>query len=153
MNYKEALAIAIEIQLFYIPYSSEIEITGSIRRKDPIITDIDIVVMLDSESYKFHNVFLKLAEYFAIKKSTLDVRVRVWYGEPDNWGFLLAKTTGHLQYPPKELEDLWVSLGYEEKDEFLYRRDELMSVSSEEQLYILLDLPFVAPWFCGFKDS
>ena len=153
MNYKDALAIAIEIQSFYIPYAQEIDITGSLRRKDYIITDINIVIMLDFECYNFYEVFLKLAEYFAIKKSTLDVKVRVWYGEPENWGFLLAKTTGHPEYTPKELEGLWISQGYEEKDESLYRGDELMFVSSEEQLYNLLDLPFVAPWFNGFENS
>jgi DNA polymerase/3'-5' exonuclease PolX len=152
MNYKEALAIAIEIQSFYIPYAQEIDITGSLRRKDYIITDIDLVIMLDSKPEEFYDVFLKLAEYFAIKKSTLDVKVRVWYGQPENWGFLLVKTTGHPEYTPKELEGLWISQGYEEKDEFLYRGDEQMVVFSEKELYCILDLPFVAPWFSGFEN-
>ena len=153
MNYKEALAIAIEIQSFYIPYAQEIDITGSLRRKDYIITDIDFVIMLDSKPEEFYDVFLKLAEYFALKKSTDDVKVKVWYGEPDNWGFLLAKTTGHFHYTPYELENLWVTQGYEEKDEYLYKGDKMISISSEGDLYRLLDLPFVAPWFNGFENS
>lgn len=153
MNKKEALETALEIQSFYLPYATEIEITGSIRRKESEITDFNVVVMLEEECYKFYDVFLKLAEYFAIKKSTDSVKVKVWYGEPDNWGFLLAKTTGHFHYTPYELENLWITQGYEEKDEYLYKGDKMMSISSEEQLYRLLDLPFVAPWFYGFENS
>ena len=153
MNYKESLEAALEIQLFYMPYSYRVKIAGSIRRKDPIIKDIDIVVILKPGYFELINKYLTLAEKLVeIKGKTQSIdnrRVRAWFAKTENWGFLLAKATGHPDYSPKELEEIWVSQGYEEKDGCLYKGDNLMFVPSEEKLYELLGLSYEAPLFDG----
>jgi len=149
MKLEEAQVIAEKIKAYLEPHCEEIEIAGSIRRKDPIIKDIDIVLILKPKFYRLIDIFPKLSVKLSAKidrsQSSEDLRIRVWFAQHENWGFLLAKTTGHVDYTPQELEGLWVSQGYEEKDEFLYKGDKLLWIGDESDLYMLLGISFLEP--------
>lgn len=149
MEYNKALEIAEKTKTLLAPYCERIEIAGSIRRKEPTIKDIDIVLILKPKFYRLIDIFPKLSVKLSAKidrsQSSEDLRIRVWFAQHENWGFLLAKTTGHVDYTPQELEGLWVSQGYEEKDEFLYKGDELLWIGDESDLYMLLGISFLEP--------
>jgi len=101
MELKQAQKIASEVVLRLAPYCSRIEVVGSIRRKKPLVKDVDIV-LIPSDPWNLDFEILGLAMPFHPKLSGgklkrfnyNGVQVDLYYAAEDTWATLLLIRTG-----------------------------------------------------------
>ena len=101
MELKQAQKIASEVVLRLAPYCSRIEVAGSIRRKKPLVKDVDIV-LIPSDPWNLDFEILGLAMPFHPKLSGgklkrfnyNGVQVDLYFASPESWATLLLIRTG-----------------------------------------------------------
>lgn len=99
MAYDEALALAHEFIAKFI--TGRYEIAGSIRRKETVIGDIDIVTtdpLINLPDRFTKDVHVVRGKYLKLDVDYRGVRVNVYYCKPPYWGSMMFYLTGPKNY-------------------------------------------------------
>ncbi len=159
MNYDEAKKIADSIVYVLMPHCHRIEIAGSIRRKKPIIGDIEIVVipkpfdvgLFESGIAKIVNRWQKVKGELPCKYTQRilpdGIKLDLFFAEPENWGLILAIRTGSAEYSHKVLANGWVRAGYQSRDGYLWHGRDKYNCREEIDLFNRIGVKFIDPEF------
>ncbi len=165
MIYKKAVKIAQKYKELFFPFCERIEIAGSIRREKPIIGDIELVVIpkkitkrvdLFKDAEIVSPEFISLVSSFEKIKGEPTgkytqcllpegIKLDIFIATPENWGFILAIRTGSAAYSHKILGTAWVKKGYHSENGTLCKFGLPVAVPEEEDLFRILELPFLHP--------
>jgi len=165
MDYLEARALAEKVCYQLVPYCDKIKICGSIRRRKPECNDIDIVVLPKTEPIKDMfgmisghqrlpgfvntvNQWEKVKGDAASGKYTQrlveGMKLEIAMAHPDNFGNLVLIRTGNADFSHLIMK-IALTRGFEQKDGFLYRKNQLLSIPDERLYFKALDIPFIEP--------
>ena len=73
------------------------------------------------------------------------IALDLFFADRENWGNIFAMRTGSADYSHKTLASQWVSLGYKSEDGYLHKDGKKISIPEEEDLFKLIELPYVVP--------
>lgn len=157
MNLEEATALANEIVALLAPHCDRIQIAGSIRRQHPFPGDIEIVCIPKYDIVRSRQ-FVELVDSWekvrgdartgkATQRIYKQQKVDIFMCGPENWGYIFAIRTGSAGFSHLTLARRWVQCGLRGIEGQLVRvKDNTpISVREEEDLFKLLNLPFVEP--------
>ena len=157
MKNEQALEIAEKTKALLAPYCERIEIAGSIRRKKPEVKDIEVVAIPKPYDIGlFESGIATVVKQWKKVKGELPckytqrilpegIKLDLFFAEPDNWGNIYAMRTGSAEYSHLVLASRWSSKGYKSDGGYLYKDGERIAVREEEDLFKLLDMPYVEP--------
>lgn len=165
MTLRQATEQAEAIRSLLEPLCERIEICGSIRRKQPEVSDIDIVCipMRDPVKDMFGNQthmevwpeFISIVNQWTkikgeptgryTQRIVSGVKVELSMGSPANFGCLQIIRTGNSDFSHMLIKRV-LKCGLEQRDGHLYNSDGIMlPISDERQYFDVLNLPFVQP--------
>jgi len=164
MDYHTARNLAERVVAQLTPYCEKIKICGSLRRHKPEVSDIDIVCLPKIEPVKdmfgmvMHNKrpdgFVNTINAMEKLKGEPDgkytqrllegVKVEIAMAHPDNYGNLVLIRTGNAAFSQWFMTEV-LKKGYNQKDGFLYKRDQLISVPDEIVYFKTIGVPYVQP--------
>ncbi|MCD4680675.1 MAG: hypothetical protein K8S00_09845 [Bacteroidales bacterium] len=152
MKLQNALKIAEIIKSKLAPHCDRIEIAGSIRRKKPLVKDIEIVA-IPKPYYTglFENGIAKVINQWPKLKGELPckytqrllpegIKLDLFFAKPDNWGLIFAIRTGSADYSYNVLAKGWVRNGYKSEGGYLYRDGQRIEVPEEIKLFNLIGM-------------
>lgn len=160
--YAEAHAMALDVLEQLRPHCIRAEIAGSIRRKKPMVGDIEIVAIPkpysmgglfnDNDIATVVNQWEKVKgdmEYGKTKYTQRilpsGIKLDLFFAQEDNWGSIFAIRTGSADYSYKVLASTWVSMGYKSEGGYLFKDGKRYEMREEKDLFELLGLRYVAP--------
>jgi DNA polymerase/3'-5' exonuclease PolX len=144
------------------PHCFRAEIGGSIRRGNPEVKDIEIIVipkpfergLLESGLATVVNQWEMVKGPMIYGKTRYTQRILpegikldLFFATPENWGLVLATRTGSASFSKYKLAYRWSSLGFKSVDGYLTKDGVQIEVREEEVLFRLLQIPFVDPKF------
>lgn len=158
----EYLAKAIISELSF--YCDRIEVAGSVRRKQPVCTDIDIVCVPKREPIldMFNNVigqevspaFIKtINQWTKVKgdptgKYTQRIvdgqKIEISMCNPDNWGNIFLIRTGDSEFSHMLMKRC-LKLGFQQRDGYLWDEAGAIPLFEEIEYFNTLNLPYVSP--------
>lgn len=159
MELERAQRIAEEVIKRLSPYCQRIEVVGSVRRKKPLVRDIDIV-LIPSDPWNLEQEIRALARPFAPKLSgdklkrfniAGGVQVDLYFASEQTWATLLLIRTGSKESNIR-LASLAKKKGWHlaaSGGGLFNEKGERIAGDSEESIYNALCLPFQEPWERG----
>lgn len=142
------------------PHCKRIEIAGSIRRKRPMASDIELVIIpkpydlgiFESGIATVINKWEKAKGELTLKTRYTQrlledgTKVDIFFAVPSNWGYVFLIRTGSAEYS-KMIATTWRTLGYYGKDGFLYdeRSKKIIKLHEERELFSLLQMDYTEP--------
>lgn len=156
----EALKIATAAVEKLRPHCIRIEIAGSIRRKKPMVKDIEILAIPKPYSTGFWedgvakvvNQWQKVKGDMVYGKTKYTQRVLpsgikldLFFVEEGNWGNQLAIRTGSAEYSHEVWGYEWVRNGYKSVGGYLTRDGKKYEVREERDLFKMLGIAYVEP--------
>ena len=151
--YPQAHSIGLAFLEILSSVTEKLEITGDLRRKSEIITQIDFVGISKNPEAAFaflikHPLVKKVIHQQATVVSVLlkqGLKARFDLCTSKEFPFLLLTTTGNKSHL-KELQNEALRIGYYLKDMSLnYLEKPLPKIDQEEEIYHQLHLPFIPP--------
>lgn len=158
--YDEAFAIASKVLEELRPHCERIEIAGSIRRKKPEVSDIEITAIpkpyssglfedgLASVVNKWEKVKgdLKYGETRYTQRILPEgIKLDLFFADEANWGLIFAIRTGSADYSHKVLARGWVHQGFKSENGYLWRDGDLYETPEEIDLFRLAGVLYVPP--------
>jgi len=161
-HYAEAYAIALDVLKQLEPHCIRAEIAGSIRRKKPLVGDIEIVAIPkpystgglfnDNGIATVVNQWEKVRGDMEYGKTKYTQRILpsgialdLFFAQEDNWGSIFAIRTGSADYSYKVLASTWASLGYKSEGGYLFKDGKRYEMREEIDLFNFLGLRYVEP--------
>jgi len=157
MKYQEALLIAQDVLAQLRPHCYRCEIAGSIRRKKADVKDIEIVAipkpfeigLLESGIATVVNRWEKVKGSLPCKYTQRilpeGIKLDLFFAKENNWGLIYAIRTGSAEYSHRILGGSWVKCGFKSVDGYLTKDGIQIPVYEEEDLFKLIDVPYVKP--------
>jgi DNA polymerase/3'-5' exonuclease PolX len=153
MILSQARQIAEKYKALLAPYCERIEIAGSIRREKPEVGDIEIVTIPSNRHAREYvglvNQWIKIigdsTGKYTRRKLPEGIYLDLFRATLKNWGLIFAIRTGSAEYSRQVLAAGWAKKGYESKGGILWKDGRATLILEEEDLFKLLDLPFVLP--------
>ena len=152
MKYAEAEVLVDELIDKFLPVTRGISVAGSVRRKVAEPNDIELVAMLDPKQLV---KWVDLVSGLQVTKGNARGRyiqftyklkqIDLFLTQPDNFGLILATRTGSASFSHFYLAGGWVAAGYRCVDGMLRGPAGKVSVREEEDLFTLIDKPWVDP--------
>jgi DNA polymerase/3'-5' exonuclease PolX len=108
MELQEAIKAAESVKIQLSPLCSKIEIVGSIRRKKPLVNDIDIVCIPDNQT-RFISMLKNFGKFKAAGEKiirvetfqTLGIDLDIYIANSLTWGTLMLIRTGSKEHNVK----------------------------------------------------
>ena len=157
MRLEEAKTIADRVKDILAPYCSRIEIAGSIRRRKPVVHDIDIVLeenpntilsmtnaLASIGTLELNGPKIKRLRY---KDKTQEIPIDIYIATPETWATLLLIRTGSKENNIR-LASLAKSRGWHLKANGEGLFDEharMIAGHTEESIYQTLGIPYQEP--------
>jgi DNA polymerase/3'-5' exonuclease PolX len=162
----DALDIAVTVIEALKGGCDRIEIAGSLRRKRSEVHDVEIVcipkkveasvdlfgVPTEVRSPQFYCAFEKWevlkgspqhGKY--IKAQVQGVAVDVFTAAAENWGWIFTLRTGPADFGHYTIVSQLKRCQYKAVDGFIFRRDKLVPVREEKDLFAMLNLKYIEP--------
>jgi len=164
MDYQTARDIAEKVVYNLRPYVEKICICGSIRRHRPDIKDVDIVCLPNVEPLRdlfgmvigqrrqvgFINAINAMEKVKGdpegkYTQRLLDgVKIEIAIANPHNYGAICLIRTGNAEFSRMVMTHA-LRRGFNQRDGFLYKKDQLISVPDEMTYFKTIGLPYVQP--------
>lgn len=159
-RYEDALAIATDIMEQLRPHCLRIQIAGSIRRKEALIGDIEIVAIpLPYATGLFEDGLASIVNRWEKVKGKLvygksrytqrvlpsGIKLDLFFATPENWGQTFAVRTGSEYYSWKVLAIGWCKRGFNSIDGYLMKGGKRYEVREEQDLFELIGIPYIEP--------
>jgi len=157
MRLEEATTIAERVKGILSPYCEKVEIAGSIRRRRPIVHDIDMVLIEKPEAALILSSLIASMGRIVLNGHRIK---RLWYGgkessisidiyiaTPETWATLLLIRTGSKENNIR-LASLAKRKGWQLKangDGLFNRRGERVAGDTEQSIYEALGVPYQEP--------
>jgi DNA polymerase/3'-5' exonuclease PolX len=163
MDYERARAIAERAKASLAPFCTRIEIAGSIRRRKPVVKDIELVAIprqLPSGLFGDENIvdpdFCRVVERWpAIKGRPTDkytqrrlpegIVLDLFMANADNWGAILLIRTGDRDFSAHMIGSVLPRQGYRQKDGYVWKHGVKVPVPEEIEVFRLAGMDFVEP--------
>jgi DNA polymerase (family 10) len=157
MIYEKALEIAEKIKEQLAPHCERIEIAGSIRRKKPVVGDIEIIAIPKPYDIGlFESGIATVVKQWTKVKGELPckytqrilpdgIALDLFFADKDNWGLIYAMRTGSADYSHHVLGTSWVRQGYRSIEGYLCSNGKRIAVPEEEDLFRLICVNYVEP--------
>ncbi len=162
MELYKALEIAEKVKEQLEPHCLQIEIAGSIRRKMPVVGDIEIVAIPNSYNIGlFESGIATVVNQWEKVKGELPckytqrilpegIKLDLFFADQKNWGYIFAIRTGSADYSHKVLATAWVKRGYKGVDGYLCFNGKRIAIPEEKDLFSLIGVNYVEPEKRGF---
>ena len=154
-----------------MPVTEAIKICGSVRRKQPECSDIDVVVIPkrigikdlfgNTTGYGISREFIDVVNQWkkvkgdAFGKYTQRLvdgeKVEISIATPENFGNLVMIRSGPADFSHKMMLAV-LKRGLEQRDGYLWKDDKIIPCYTEEDFFSVLNLPYIVPEFRN-KDS
>jgi len=155
MKLEQAKQIANNIKEILTPYCDRIEIAGSIRRRKPIVHDIDIVLIEKPESALIIPSILATIGTLTLNGSKIkrvlyheeDIFIDIYFATPASWSTLLLIRTGSKENNIR-LATTAKRKGWQLKangDGLFNNHGDRIAGDTEETIYQVLGLPYQEP--------
>jgi len=164
MDYHTARNLAERVVAQLTPYCEKIKICGSIRRHKAEVKDIDIVCLPKTEpikdlfgmvtGHKRMDGFINAINAMEKLKGDPEgkytqrllegVKVEIAMAHPDNYGNLVLIRTGSAEFTKMMMTEV-LRKGFNQKDGFLYKRDQIISIPDEMIYFKTIGVPYVQP--------
>ncbi len=151
MELARAQSLAEEIVERLNPYCQRIQIAGSIRRKKPIVNDIDLV-LIPSDLWNLHSELRLLGQVKVSGQKIMRVMIGntqldVYFADADTWATLLLIRTGsagnNIRLASRaQKKGMRLSAA---GDGLFDENGRRIAGDTEESIYHALGLPFQAP--------
>ena len=157
MEYNKALEIAEKVKAQLAPHCERIEIAGSIRRKKPVVKDIEIVAIPKPYDIGlFENGIAAVVKQWTKVKGELPckytqrilpegIALDLFFADHENWGLIYAMRTGSADYSHHVLGNAWVKQGYRSIEGYLCSNGKRIAVPEEKDLFRLIGVLYVEP--------
>lgn len=146
------------------PLCERILVCGSVRRLQPVCSDLDIVCIPRRDPVK--DMFGQLTGYEVYPEFV--TKINSWKklkGEPtgkytqrfvygvkvelsmcthDNWGNIVLIRTGNADFSHMIMKRV-LKCGLEQREGFLYDGDKIISLKEEQDYFDILNLPYIEP--------
>lgn len=150
--YSEAKEKAEELKALLLPYCSQLEIAGSIRRQKDWIGDIELVGIASNRNqlalklYEIAKIGVK-RDARQVKFSYRGMQVDFFLPQVHDFGRQFAIRTGSADFSFKTLAVQWKRKGFVGSDEGLRNVDtwEIANVPTEEEFFKLIGLKWIDP--------
>jgi DNA polymerase/3'-5' exonuclease PolX len=140
------------------PFMKRIEVAGSVRRKKPIVKDIELIAIPYPAKLLDLQHALRWAEGWRIKKGHVGGKyiqfertpysdqLDLFFATERNFGCQFAIRTGSADFSHKVLAAGWVKQGYKGVNGTLFNSDnQAVFIPEEIDLFRLIRIPFVPP--------
>jgi DNA polymerase (family 10) len=155
MRLEQARQIANNIKKVLTPYCDRIEIAGSIRRRKPIVHDIDIVLIEKPESALIIPSILATIGTITQNGSKIkrvlyheeDIFIDIYFATPASWSTLLLIRTGSKENNIR-LATIAKRQGWQLKangDGLFNNHGDRIAGDTEESIYQVLGIPYQEP--------
>lgn len=152
MQLEQAQRIADSITERLRPYCQKIEVAGSVRRKKPVVKDIDFV-LIPADRYAVDRQLMELGSVkmagIKIARVEMDsITIDVYYATPETWATLFLIRTGSTQSNIR-LATLAKKRGWRlaaSGDGLFDENNERIAGDTEESIFRALDLEYREPW-------
>jgi len=155
MRLEQARQIANNIKKILTPYCDRIEIAGSIRRRKPIVHDIDIVLIEKPESALIIPSLLATIGAITLNGSKIkrlhygdaDINIDIYTATPASWSTLLLIRTGSKKNNIR-LATIAKRKGWQLKangDGLFNNHGDRIAGDTEQTIYQVLDIPYQKP--------
>jgi len=163
MLLQQAETIAREVIYKLEPYCARISVAGSVRRKKPVVKDIEIVLIPHKDCLMEYAVALahypglkgELCGKYTKRRHPSGINLDIFMATPNNWGLQLAIRTGSAQFSHRVLATGWSKKGYVSKGGILYPtinicEDDLdysnpIYIREEKELFDLIGITYIKP--------
>lgn len=152
MELGKAKTIAEEIKGLLEPACNRIEIAGNIRRRKPVVNDIDLVV-IPRDRWELDLALMRLGNYkmsgIKIARVEMDsIPLDIYFADEQTWATLFLIRTGSTE---NNMRLAWLAKkrGWRLKasgDGLFNEKGQRIAGDTEESIYRALDLPYQAPW-------
>lgn len=158
MPLREARSIAIKLCLELDPHCHRIKVAGSIRRREPVVGDIEIVCipkpydvgLFTTGVAAVINQYPKLKGELPCKYTQRalpeGINLDLFMVTEESWGLQLAVRTGPALYSHKVLATGWKKRGYKAENGLLHGFGKVFPIREEHELYRRLGLKYIEPW-------
>ncbi len=155
--YAETFVIATAVLEQLKPHCIRAEIAGSLRRKKPMVGDIEIVAIpkpyltgmfengIASVVNKWEKVRGELPCKYTQRILQEGIALDLFFAEEGNWGNIFAIRTGSADYSYKVLASAWAEQGYKSDGGYLFKDGKRYEMKEEKDLFDLLNLRYVEP--------
>lgn len=156
MEINKARKIVDEIVEILGPHCEHIQVAGSVRRRKPVVKDMDIV-LIPKNRWDLDRVIMRLGKVsmsgMKLSRVTMDggVQVDIYFATPENFATLLLIRTGSVQNNIR-LCDLAKKKGWHlfaNGSGLFNERGERIAGDSERSIYEALGLRYQQPWERG----
>ncbi len=150
MIYEEAHKIAVRVVEEMLPYCERIEIGGSLRRKKAEVKDIEIIVISnDREGLKkvvdkWMRVKGEVTGKYTQRILPDGIKLDLFFATKENFGNIFLIRTGNWQFSRQMMIKL-LQKGLKQKDGYLWKGEEKINCYEEEDIFRLLDTPYIEP--------
>ena len=158
MQLDQATTIAERVRQILLPFCHRCEIAGSVRRKRPVVNDIEIVcipkpydplpLFVDGIA-AIVNAWPKVRGELPCKYTRRvlpeGIELDLFFATRENWGLIYAIRTGSADFSHKVLATGWVRNGYHSVDGMLHRDGEPVATPEEYELFRLAGVPWMEP--------
>lgn len=158
--YAEANKIALEVLEQLRPHCIRIEIAGSLRRKKPMVKDIDIVLIpkpyqtgsLEDGIASVVNRWQKVKGEMQFGKTKATQRILpsginldIYFADESNWGSIFGIRTGSANFSRYVLASGWVKKGFKSEGGHLFKDGVKHEIKEEADLFRIIGIPYVEP--------
>jgi len=155
MELEKAKAIAERVKALLEPVCWDVVVAGSIRRRRPLVNDIDLV-LVPKDRYTVDSILMGLGKVklsgMKIARVQMDsISLDVYYATPETLATLLLIRTGSAENNIK-LCTIAKNRGWHlsaSGDGLFNEKRERIAGDSEESIYKALGVPYQEPWQRG----
>lgn len=157
MRLEEATTIAEKVKESLSPYCEKVEIAGSIRRRKPIVHDIDMVLIERPEAALILSNFIACIGKLELNGSKIKslwygdkesgIAIDIYFATPATWATLLLIRTGSKENNIR-LATLAKRRGWQLKasgDGLFNDKGERVAGDTEQSIYQALGIPYQEP--------
>ncbi len=155
MELEKAKVIANTVVKALAPYCDRVEVVGSIRRRKPVVRDIDLV-LIARDRWNLDLALMRMGNYkmsgMKIARVEMDsIPLDIYFASPETFATLLLIRTGSAQNNIR-LATLAKKQGWRlaaSGGGLFNEKGERIAGDSEESIYRALGLPWQEPWERG----
>lgn len=129
-----------------IPPEFSISLSGEMRRKQPLVSQIDIVLTATKETPNMDWAGEWVHLYPQVAKAEIPGKIPIilYLTQPKAYGATLLLTTGPIDFNKALHKKAWVK-DFQLSHRGLYIGDEQIDTGEEKNIFLLLDVPWMTP--------
>ena len=159
----EVMPVAERLYKEFAPHCEQIAVVGSVRRQEPLVSDIDLIIIPKRPFFwgvvlkngiaeavdKYTKVVGDMTEKskYVRRKTPEGIEVDLWICNERNWGLAINIKTGPVNYNVSTILRGLETQGYAMFENHVIRKStgDVIPVRNETDLYKLINIPYKKP--------